>query len=101
MTEDVYRKLAITLDAIPNGFPATGSGAELRLLAKIFTPEEAALASLMSLTLEPSETIAARAGADPKATHRTLKTMVRKGQIRGGRKDRKLAFGLMPYAGVF
>ena len=38
MTDDIYRKLAQRLDAIPNGFPATESGVELRLLAKIFTP---------------------------------------------------------------
>jgi hypothetical protein len=36
MYEKVYRKLAQRLDAIPNGFPATDSGIELRLLAQIF-----------------------------------------------------------------
>ena len=48
--EDVYRRLAQRLDAIPNGFSATESGVELRLLEKIFTPEEAELASVMRLT---------------------------------------------------
>jgi electron transport complex protein RnfB len=95
--EEVYRKLAQTLDAIPHGFPATASGAELRLLAKIFIPEEAALASVMRLSLEPASTISARAGVDPKAAYRTLKAMVRKGQIRAGKKDGQLAFGLMPF----
>jgi len=98
MTKDPYRKLARRLDAIPNGFPATESGVELRLLAKIFTPEEAQLASEMHQTLEPAEVIAARVGMDPKWTHRTLKSMVRKGQIRVGREDRALVFGLMPFA---
>jgi ferredoxin len=97
VSEDVYRGLAQRLDAIPNGFPATESGVELKLLAKIFEPEEAALAAEMSLTREPAEAIAARAGADPKTAYRTLKTMVRKGQIRVSRKDRKLVFGLMPF----
>ncbi|KPL17221.1 MAG: hypothetical protein AMS23_09630 [Bacteroides sp. SM1_62] len=41
---DSCQKLAKRLDQIPNGFPKTGSGVELRLLAKLFTPEEAALA---------------------------------------------------------
>ena len=98
MTEDVYRRLAETLDAIPNGFPATESGVELRLLAKIFSPEEAALASMMHLKKEPADEIAARAGEDPKVVRRTLKAMVRKGQILVGRRDRQLAFGLMPFA---
>jgi electron transport complex protein RnfB len=97
MSEDVYRRLAQRLDAIPNGFPATESGVELKLLAKIFEPEEAALAVEMRLTREPAEVIGARAGVDPKTAYRTLKTMVRKGQIRVGRKNRKLVFGLMPF----
>ena len=64
MSEDIYRKLAQKLDAIPNGFPSTESGAELRLLAKMFTPEEAALASVMRLGREPAPDIAAPAEAD-------------------------------------
>ena len=44
MSEDVYKRLASRLDAIPNGFPATESGVELKILAKIFTPDQAALA---------------------------------------------------------
>jgi electron transport complex protein RnfB len=98
MTKDVYRELAQKLDAIPNGFPATESGVELRLLAKIFTPEEAALASVMHLKKEPADQIATRAGIDPKVARRTLKAMVRKGQILVGRNDRNLTFGLMPFA---
>ena len=98
MSKEAYRKLARTLDAIPNGFPSTESGAELRLLAKIFTPEEAELASVMRLNLEPVDVIAARAQMDPQVARRTLRTMVRKGQIRFGREERKLAFGLLPFA---
>ncbi len=98
MSESVYRKLARRLDEIPNGFPATESGAELKLLAKIFSPEEAALAAELRLKREPVEEIAARVGVDPKVATRTLKAMVRKGQITVGRKDRQLSFGLMPFA---
>jgi electron transport complex protein RnfB len=98
MTEDVYRKLAQTLDAIPHGFPATESGAELRLLAKIFTPEEAALVAVMRLNPEPVDQIAARAGADPVIAYHTLKAMARKGLVSFVRKARQLVFGLMPFA---
>jgi electron transport complex protein RnfB len=98
MSEDVYRKLAQTLDAIPNGFPPTESGAELRLLAKIFEPEEAALAAGMNLRAESADVIGARCGLDPKVAYRTLKTMVRKGQILFERKEGQLAFKLMPFA---
>ncbi len=97
MHEEVYRKLAQRLDAIPNGFPATESGVELRLLAKIFTPEEAALAATMRLTREPAADIAARAGVDHKAAYRTLKGMIRKGLARVKKEKGQLIFGLMPF----
>ena len=102
MSEDVYRQLAQRLDAIPNGFPATESGAELRLLAKIFTPEQAALAAVMSLEYESAESIAARAGVDARAAHRQLKEMARQGLIVAGRGERRLGFRLMPFVvGVY
>jgi ferredoxin len=97
MTDDIYRKLAQRLDAIPNGFPATESGVELRLLAKIFTPEEAALAAVMRLTREPAADIAARIGVDAGLAYRTLKGMARKGQIRIKKGEGQLLFGLMPF----
>ena len=49
MTVDPYRRLAERLDALPAGFPATADGAELRVLAVLFTPEEAAQAILSEL----------------------------------------------------
>ena len=97
MTEDLYRKLAERLDAIPNGFPATESGVEMQLLAKIFTPEEALLASVMRLTREPAADIAARAGVDPDVAYDTLKGMARKGLIRFKKDPGQLVFGLMPF----
>jgi len=97
MTEDIYRKLAQRLDAIPNGFSATESGVELRLLAKIFTPDEAALAAVMRLTREPAVVIAARASVDPGVAYDTLKEMARKGLIRFKKDKSQLAFGLMPF----
>jgi electron transport complex protein RnfB len=97
MPEQVYRKLAQRLNAIPNGFSSTESGVELRLLAKIFTPEQAALASVMRLPLEPSADIAARAGVDPRTVYHALKGMARQGLIRAGKGDGQLVFGLMPF----
>lgn len=38
MNFDTYKQLAERLDALPNGFPSTDDGRELKLLAKIFTP---------------------------------------------------------------
>jgi ferredoxin len=89
--------LAQRLNEIPNGFPPTESGVELRLLAKIFRPQEAELAAVMRLSYEPAADIAARAGADPKQSRRTLKDMSRRGLIRVRRGKGKLLFALLPF----
>ena len=41
---DVYKRLAEHLNHLPTGFPPTDSGVELRILKRLFTPEEAAIA---------------------------------------------------------
>ena len=81
MDKDIYRQLAAALDRIPNGFPATESGVELRLLARMFTPDEALLGSVMNVTPEPVAAIAARAGVEPEAAAATLSRMAAKGLI--------------------
>ena len=63
MTENPYRLLQQRLDELPNGFPPADDGSDLRLLARLFTPDEAALASKLRLTLETAAELAARTGA--------------------------------------
>lgn len=94
---EVYKKLALKLDTLPNRYPATESGIELRLLEKIFTKDEAVLAAEMSLEKEPAAVIALRVNLPEKQVGRTLKDMVRKGIIRFSKGDRDLLFGLMPF----
>lgn len=52
-----YVKLQRHLDRQTVGFPATKSGAEIRILQHIFSPEEAELASCLTYQAEPVETI--------------------------------------------
>ena len=52
MFDQVYRELARKLDSIPPGFPATESGVELQLLARLYTREEATIVAVMRLTYE-------------------------------------------------
>jgi ferredoxin len=59
---EVYRQLANHLNELPGGFPATDSGVELRILQRLFTPEEAALALQMTMLPESVEKIAERCG---------------------------------------
>jgi Pyruvate/2-oxoacid:ferredoxin oxidoreductase delta subunit len=97
MSTNPYVRLAQRLDALPNGFPSTEDGAELHLLAKLFTAEEAALAAELRLTKETPQEIAARIGADPHVVRRHLKAMVRRGLIAWGRGGGRIAYGLMPF----
>jgi len=97
MEKNSYKKLAERLDALPNGFPATDDGAELRLLAKIFTPEEAEMASQLRLTREVPQQIAQRLGRETAEVRALLKGMVRKGLITAGRTEGGLGYGLMPF----
>ncbi len=94
---DAYRRLAERLNALPNGFPRTESGVELRLLARLFTPEQADLAADLRLTPEPAEAVAARTGRDPQATYRTLKQMARQGLVRAVRGKGRFHFALLPF----
>jgi len=97
MENEAYKKLAERLDALPNGFPSTDNGAELRLLAKLYTPEEAELASQLRLTKEVPEQVAKRLGRDKTEVRRLLKGMARKGLIAAGRTEVGLGYGLMPF----
>jgi ferredoxin len=93
----VYERLAQRLANTPSGFMRSKKGTDLKLLAKMYSPEEAALAVHMHLTREDSADIAARAGVDEKAAYQTLKAMARKGLLTVGRGEKGLAFGLLPF----
>lgn len=97
MNDSPYQHLAQRLDELPNGFPPTPDGAELRLLAHLFTPEEAELASRLRLTLETPAQVAARVGGDPDALRAQLKSMTRRGLIAAGRVEDGVGYGLLPF----
>lgn len=94
---DAYKRLAERLDNLPNGFPPADDGAELRLLAAIFSPEEAELASQLRIKLETAQQIAERLGLDYAATRELLKAMARKGLIRAGKAEGGFGYGLLPF----
>lgn len=78
---DVYRKLQKHLDDLPAGYPATESGVEIRILQKLFTPEEAGLAVKLSLIPEEAPVIARRAGLTVPEAAAQLDDMAGKGLI--------------------
>ena len=95
--DNAYKQLAERLNALPNGFPPTDDGRELKLLAKLFTPEEAGLAAQLSSSLESAEEIAARTGRDASGVRDQLKGMSRRGLITAGKVEGGLGFRLMPF----
>jgi ferredoxin len=92
-----YQSLAERLNALPDGFPPTEDGAELRLLQFLFSPEEAQLAAQLRLTKETSSEITSRLELDHKPTRDLLKKMSRKGLIAAGKVDGGIGFGLEPF----
>ncbi|MDT8305580.1 MAG: 4Fe-4S binding protein [Anaerolineae bacterium] len=79
MVDDVYHRLARHLDDLPGGYPATESGVELRILQRLFTPEEARLALHLTLLPEEAPVIAHRAGLSIAEAGEQLATLARKG----------------------
>jgi len=98
MSDDVYRKLAKVLDTLPNGFPPTESGIELKLLRRIFSPEEAELFCDLKLIFETPEQIAQRTGRSMEGLDETLTRMWERGQIFGVQFGRMKMFKMLPWA---
>ncbi|MBC8461042.1 MAG: 4Fe-4S binding protein [Deltaproteobacteria bacterium] len=95
---DCYKALAKKLDQIPNGYPATESGVELKLLAKLFTEEEAHLASMMSHKFETIQTISENNNLEQPEVKAMLVGMVKKGLIDMKKEDGVgITFGLIPF----
>jgi len=77
----VFEQLADALDRLPNGFPRTPSGIEIKILKKIFSPEEAALAIQLTGSFEPIDDIAKRNGLPVEQTRKRLLNLVRRGVL--------------------
>jgi Na+-translocating ferredoxin:NAD+ oxidoreductase RNF subunit RnfB len=99
---DVYHRLAAKLDAMPNGFPATQSGIELKILQNIFTPDEAEMALKIRPMPETVEVIAERLGTPVDEMQRILDNMVTKGQIGSVKMEGQQVYMFFPFVfGIF
>lgn len=97
MTNDVYKRLAGVLDTLPNGFPPTESGVEIKLLKKVFTPEQAELYCDMRLTFETVEEIAARTGRPVEGLKAKLVGMMKSGQLFSIKLGAARYYKMMPW----
>jgi len=93
-----YQRLAKQLNKIPNGFPETKSGIELKILQKLFSLEEAKLAASLSLELQSIKTISKINNIPEPEVKSLLFGMVKKGLIELKKEEGKgFVFGLIPF----
>jgi Na+-translocating ferredoxin:NAD+ oxidoreductase subunit B len=97
MGDEAYYKLAKVLDTLPNGFPATESGVEIKLLKKIFSPEQAELFCRLRLTFETTEQIATRTGLPLERLEKKLISMAAGGQIFMIKMNKVRYFRMLPW----
>ena len=81
MYEDAYLNLREFLDLLPGGYPETPNGLEIRILRKLFTPQEAEMAMRLTLGAEMVSEIAARCGMKETEAAEMLESMAKKGLI--------------------
>jgi electron transport complex protein RnfB len=99
-TEDrIYRDLQQHLDRQAVGYPATKSGIEIRILKRLFSPEEARLA--MHLTYKPTPLssiceLAEESGIPRDRVEGMLDTMARNGAIEHTEREGRRYFRTMP-----
>ena len=97
MSDHIFAKLAKVLDTLPSGFPATESGIEIKILKKIFQPEEAELFCDLRLALETPEQIAKRTGRPLEGLEAMLTRMQERGQIFGVKLGNVKLFRMYPW----
>lgn len=95
----IYRALQRHLDKQPVGFPAARSGSDIRLLKRLFTPEEAGLAMKLNhkpRALQDIHEALAGTGISLEELTRTLEGMAAKSSIGHVEKDGISHFFLIP-----
>lgn len=97
MEETAYKNLAKVLDTLPNGFPSTETGLEIKLLKKVFTPDEAELFCDLKLHLETAGQIAERTGRPVEGLDDKLHTMWQKGEIWREEVAGEKSFRMIPW----
>jgi len=94
---DVYRRLAQKLHRLPQGFPPTESGIEVRILRKIFSPTDAETALKLGSIPATATRIARRLRRPVDETRALLDRMADRGQIGSFTSDGEQRYALMPF----
>ena len=97
MSNEPYHKLRGFLDQFPIGFPSTDSGVELKILKRLFSEEEAEIATQLSPFPEEASVIAARIGVPAEQLSSKLEAMAQIGLIFRIRRGGKTLFVAAPF----
>lgn len=97
MEDEAYKKLAEVLDTLPNGFPASKNGVEIKMLKKIFDPDQAELFCDLKLTFETAQQIAERTGRPLEGLEEKLDRMNERGQIQSIPMGEIKIYRLLPW----
>jgi Pyruvate/2-oxoacid:ferredoxin oxidoreductase delta subunit len=95
--DEEYQRLAEHLDSLPDGFPPSKTSAEIPLLKRLFTPEEATLATLLTLNREDAHTIASKANLPEEKAKVILEEMTKKGLIFSVQEDGHTLYQAAPF----
>ena len=100
--ENIYEKLRERLDDLANGYPATESKVEIRLLERLFTEQEAELYMQLSPFLEKPKDVANRLNRDSDELAPMMERMAQKGLLFRKRKGDLVRYSAVPYVvGIF
>jgi len=97
MEDERYKKLAKVLDTLPNGFPSTENGVEIKLLKKIFNPDQAELFCDLKLKIETVQEIAERTGRPLGGLGEKLDRMRERGQIQSIQMGDIKVYRMLPW----
>lgn len=97
MVNDVYEQLRARLDDMGPGYPATDTGVEIRILKRLFSPEDARLFLDMTPMLEAPADVAQRTGRDPSEEAAHLEDMARRGLLFRHRKEDRARYSAIPF----
>lgn len=81
MSEALYTSLREFLDKLPGGYPETPTGVEIKILKKLFKPEDAELALKLKPAPENVSDIAKRTGISEAELAEKLENMAQRGLI--------------------
>lgn len=93
----LYAQLADALDRLPGRFPRTLSGAEIPLLRRLFTDEQARLGAVMGRDYEEVAAIASCAGRPEDETGRLLDEMAALGLVLTRQRGDRRVYRLMQF----